>query len=464
MDVSLFDYKFAGNKVAVLGFGVEGESAIEFLLKEGAVVSVFDEKNEAEFDAVKVEAIKKMGVTFSFGSLGDLTRFDVVVRSPGIRLDKQSITLAKEKGALVTTIIDIFLHLSPAYTIGVTGTKGKGTTATLIYEMLKKEKKELFLGGNIGTPPLSFLDKLTSKSLVVLELSSFQLFDVTKSPNIAVVLMVTSEHMDFHASNEEYTSAKANIVKFQSGEDAAIINVDYENSRGIGKLALARVFEISRERAVPRGTYIENGEVIFRGEQGKEERIIKTSEISLPGEHNLENVSAAVTVAKILNISTEAIAEVLKIFKGLKYRLQFVAKIQGVSYFNDSFSTTPESAIAAIKAFKNPEIIILGGSQKNSDFSELAEIVASATNIKAIIGIGVEWSRIKKALVTAGVTPAKFIDGGNSMTLIVAEVAKLAEAGDVVVLTPACASFDMFKNYKERGDKFDEAVLELKNE
>lgn len=456
-----FDYKFENIKVAALGFAVEGESVVDFLLKQKADITVFDEKKEEDFEAEKLQKYRTAGVQFVFGPFGDLTSFDAIVRTPGVNPSIKSLEEARQKGIPVMTGIDIFLNISPAYSIGVTGTKGKGTTSTLIYDMLKKEKSEVFLGGNIGIPPLSFLDALTPKSTVVLELSSFQLFDVTKSPNITVVLMVTSEHMDFHASEEEYALAKANILKFQKSGDFAVINIDYRNSRRMKEMARVPVFEVSKKDVVPLGTYIKDGAVIFVGEDGKKEKIINAGEIFIPGEHNLENVGAAVAVAKILGISNKSITEVLKTFKGLKYRLQFVREVNGVRYYNDSFGTTPESTIAAIRAFKNPKIIILGGSSKESDFSELAKVISEEKNIKTIIGIGIEWPRIKEALRVAGVSKPEIIEGCTSMRVIVETAASGVEVGDVVILSPACASFDMFKNYKDRGNQFEEAVLKL---
>ncbi|MDP3956424.1 MAG: UDP-N-acetylmuramoyl-L-alanine--D-glutamate ligase [bacterium] len=492
-----FDYKFENKKIAALGFAVEGESAVDFLLRQKADITVFDEKKEEDFEAEKLQKYKTVGVKFVFGPFGDLTSFDVIVRSPGVNPNIKSLEEARQKGIPVVTGIDIFLNISPAYVIGVTGTKGKGTTSTLIYEMLKKEKSEIYLGGNIGTPPLSFLDILTPQSTVVLELSSFQLFDVTKSPNIAVVLMVTSEHMDFHASEEEYAAAKGNILKFQKPGDGsaprqstsavsgsteltveasvpngsgqagsphsyAVINVDYENSRRMREAACVPVFEVSRKQTVSMGAYIKDGALIFVSQDGKKEKIINTGDVFIPGKHNLENIGAAVTVAKILGISNESITEVLKTFKGLKYRLQFVRDVNGVRYYNDSCGTRPESTIAAIRAFRNQKIIILGGSSKGSDFSELAKIISEEKTIKTIIGIGVEWPRIKEALRGAGVTQPEIIENCTSMGVIVETAASEARAGDVVILSPACASFDMFKDYKDRGNQFEEAVLKIK--
>lgn len=452
---------FSGRKVAILGFGIEGESVAEFLLKKSAAISVFDEKEEKEFDAQKVLRYKKQGITFSFNTIPALASFDIIVRSPGVSLMKLEIEHAQEKGIPVTSATKIFFDLCPAQIIGVTGTKGKGTTSTLIYEMLKKEGFDAYLGGNIGVPPLTFLSELDRTSWVVLELSSFQLQDLTKSPHIAVMLMVTREHQDYHKSVREYVEAKRNILRFQKSHDFAIINRDYPASNESDNITEGEIFQVSRERGVrDQGCYV-YGEVIHVKRNGKDEEILAASEILLPGKHNLENVCASVMAATLAGVSREHIRSVLKTFKGLEHRLELVATIRGVRYYDDSFSTTPETAEAAIEAFDDPEILILGGSSKNSDFTSLGRLISSKQNIKAIIGIGKEWERIKSRIQNSEFR-TKIIEGKKNMREIVEAAASIATLGDVVLLSPACASFDMFKNYKDRGNQFKEEVYKLK--
>jgi UDP-N-acetylmuramoylalanine--D-glutamate ligase len=327
--------------------------------------------------------------------------------------------------------------------------------------MLKESGKDVYLGGNIGVAPLTFLDKLSSDSWVVLELSSFQLLDLHKSPHIAVMLMITSEHMDYHQSNEEYIDAKRNLVRFQTAEDFAIINRDYPASHESDIYTDAQIYLVSRERETDNASFVVGDKVIVR-KNGSDDVILTTGEILLPGKHNLENVSAAVMAAKLAEVGDKYIVTVLKRFKGLAHRLELVREIDGAAYYDDSFSTTPETAIAAIEAFPNPKILILGGSSKGSDFTQLGKVLRVSESIKAIIGIGDEWETIKAELDTTNVKkPILLIEGAQSMQTAVKAAAKLARSGDVVLLSPACASFGMFKNYKDRGDQFQKEVKEL---
>lgn len=433
---------FKNKKVAVVNSGgrIESTSSAEFLEKQGARVTVIDQTQGED-------------------SLVDLDRYDLIVRSPGVKISTLEKFVAREK---ITSQIKIFFDLCPCEIIGVTGTKGKGTTASLISEMLRKQGFDAYLGGNIGLPPFDFLDKLNAQSKVVLELSSFQLMDLKKSPHIAVMLMITSEHLDWHGSIEEYIDAKRNILRRQTKKDFAILNRDYPATNESDIHTGGKIFRVSREQEVEdEGCFVRNGKVILRI-KGEEIQIIDTKEILLPGKHNWENVCAATMAAYLAGVSAENIASILKTFKGLEHRLELIATVNGVRYYDDSFSTTPETAIAAIQAFKEPEILILGGSSKNSDFSELGSVISKAENVKAIIGIGVEWERIKAKFQ---IPNSKFpiIEGAKKMRTIVQAAAKIAQPGDVVLLTPACASFDMFKNYKDRGEQFKEEVSKLKS-
>jgi UDP-N-acetylmuramoylalanine--D-glutamate ligase len=425
---------------------------------KGAEVTVFDQNTEFS-EKVAVEEAKKMKVNFVLGEfyLERIKGFDLVVRSPGIKLSVLEKYVSKEK---ITSQIKLFFDLCPAEIIGITGTKGKGTTASLVYQMLKKQGLDAYLGGNIGMAPFDFLDKLSTQSKVILELSSFQLLDLEKSPHIAVMLMITQEHLDYHNSVEEYINAKRNLVKHQNEKDFAILNRDYPATNESDIHTNGKIFHISREReAADEGCFVRDEKVWLRiGDQ--EIEIVDVKDILLPGKHNLENICAAIMAAHLVGVSKENIASVLETFKGLEHRLELVATVNSVRYYDDSFSTTPETAIAAIQSFKEPEILILGGSSKNSDFSELGDVISKAENIKLIIGIGVEWERIKEQIAKSE-TPIPVIEGAKDMQTIIAAAYKLAIPGDIVLLTPACASFDMFKNYKERGQQFKDQVASL---
>jgi len=368
-------------KVAILGWGIDSQDVEPWLRKQGAEITVLDEKDKP---------------------FGDLSQYDVLVRSPGVYRYRPEL-----KNLNVTSKTKIFFDVCPGKIIGVTGTKGKGTTSTLIYEMLKAAGKEVFLGGNIGR-------------------------GIHKSPHVAVVLMTTSEHQDWHTSPDEYVRAKFSICNFQFSNDFVIYNRDYPNSVKIGMQGQGQKMAISGSDWM--------------------------GEMRLRGEHNKENMAAAAAVAKIVGVDERLRDEVIKNFKGLEHRLEEVATVAGVTYFEDSFSTTPETTIAAIKAFSEPLILIAGGSEKGSDFSELGKVISEAKNIKAVVLIGLMAERIKEKISNEEI---KILRGAKNMMEIMEQVKSVAESGDVVVLSPAAASFDMFKNYKERGKQFKEAVRKL---
>ena len=434
--------KFTNKKVAVLGYGIEGKSTVEFLLNENAQVTVFDEKEGADSEE---------GISIIRGPFPDLSSFDVIIRSPGIRPDIS--VLRNHQSQIQTTATNIFFELCPCPIIGVTGTKGKGTTSTLIYEMLRRDRKEngevssrkyqveskkpseklpsVFLGGNIGTPPLSFLSQLTKDSVVVLELSSFQLIDCQYSPHIAVLLMIVPEHQDWHSSVDEYVTAKMNIVKFQHSQDTAVISLDYPQNRSlIGKLP-GRILSVSTMPHDHPGVYVSDREVFVYQTQEKKYRICPTKNIRLPGKHNWENAGAAIAAAKAFGVKSASIRHVLETFTGLPHRLEKVGTVQGVTYYNDSFATTPETTIAAIRAFDVPKILILGGSSKHANFTELGKVVNDSTSIRAIIGIGEEWGRIKKEVRSQKIVVR---ENCSSMEDVVRVAHELAQLGDVVFI------------------------------
>jgi UDP-N-acetylmuramoylalanine--D-glutamate ligase len=464
--------EWKNKKVGILGCGVEGVSTAKYLQKKGAEIWVLDKKKKAHIEQRFVTELEAIGVQFSLGEayLENLSQFAVIVRSPGIKRANPELLQAEKDGVLITSQTNLFFELCPCPIIGVTGTKGKGTTASLIHTMLKAAGKDAYLGGNIGTPPLEFLENLTKESQVVLELSSFQLQDLEKSPHIAVMLMVTSEHLDYHTDIAEYVDAKRNILRFQKATDFAILNRDYLATNESDVETVGKVFFVSREREVAEGCFIKDGGIWIRSTVGstlvtndgvpREKKIIEIEDILLPGKHNLENICAAVMASTIAGVSKEAIVSTLRTFTGLEHRLELVRELDGVKYYDDSFSTTPETAIAGIEAFTAPEILILGGSSKKSDFSELGKVLRNAKHIKAIIGIGDEWFTIKEQMGTVS-ADLLIIEDAQDMQTIVAAAAKIATSGDVVLLSPACASFGMFQNYKDRGEQFKKEVMGL---
>ena len=459
---------------AVVGFGQEGRATTEYLLKHGVIPVLFDERPWKEWSADHQAYIKSLAVNFIFGpdAFKELKGFNVVFRSPGIKLNQ--VVNNVSKSTLITSQTKWFFDHCPAKIIGVTGTKGKGTTSSLIYEILQANaynlKAKSYLTGNIGkVQPFEILDNLKNEDFVVYELSSFQLQDLKKSPHIGVVLMVTSEHLDYHKDLAEYIEGKSGIVKYQTADDFAIINVDYSESVEIGNLGKGKKIFFSTKKELEEGVFVKDKSLVIKNVLGAGFKLPtpvaepmnrhatgQATGYQLRGNHNLENIEAAITACLAIGIKDPDVLQTsINAFKGLEHRLEFVAEKQSVKYYNDSFSTTPETAIAAINSFTEPIILILGGSSKNSDFTQLGKTIHNSNNIKALILIGQETERIKQSINT---TSIKILEGAKSMQEIFEQINSVKAKGDVVLLSPACASFDMFENYKDRGEQFKQAV------
>lgn len=408
-------------KVAILGYGLEGQDAEKYFKNKRAEITILDQKFDQNY-------------------LKNLDHFDIIVRSPGVYRYLPEIIKAERAGVEIASAIKIFFDDCPAKIIGVTGTKGKGTTSTLIYEMLKKAGKDVYLAGNIGKPYLDLLSVISDKSYVVLELSSFQLIDMSKSPHIAVVLNITSDHLDWHKNQKEYLDAKKNIVKHQTRFDYAVINTEYQTPKSFAKETKAKVVYFSKDTV----------EAEYK------------SKLLLRGEHNLENIAAAAVVAKILKIDDNIIKNVVSNFKGLEHRLELVRTVKGVSFYNDSFATGPQPTIAAIKSFHEPETLILGGSDKGLNYDELGKAITAHKQVKKVIIIGQVGPLIIKSLNKAGYRGSIINLKQKPMMKIVENAFRNTPHGGVVILSPAAASFDMFANYKDRGNQFKKAVLALK--
>lgn len=441
-------------KVAVLGLGVEGISSVRHWQNAGHEVTVCDQNTELTLPD---------GTTGQLGPdyLKSLDNFNVIVRTAGMQPSKIVDANSPEILEKVTSATNEFYRLSPTKNIiGITGTKGKGTTSTLVYELLKKSGKTVHLGGNIGTSALDLLDQnIQPDDWVVLEQSSFQLCDQKYSPHIAVCLMVVPEHLDWHDTMEEYATAKQQIFRWQQHDDKAIFNRANQHSKDIVAISMAEKssYEVPGPGAEPTektGAYVMK-DIIYMNDAA----VCHVQDVALLGRHNLQNVCAALaTTWDLIDHDTELFKQVVSEFAGLPDRLQFVREVNGVRYYNDSLGTTPETAIAAIQAFDEPKVLILGGVSKGVQFDALAQTVA-ASNTRAVIAIGAMAGEITDALKTAGFE--NIIVGEKSMPEIIAQAASTAQPGDVVLLAPACASFDMFKDYKDRSQQFNAAVQHL---
>jgi len=422
-------------KILIVGKGIEGNSVLKYFKKHlpESKIDIVDQKDGSDY-------------------LSSQKNYDLAIKSPGVKPELITIPY--------TTAINIFMSNAKGKTIGITGTKGKSTTTTLIYKMLEKQGLDVYLGGNIGQSPLDFIDNLSKKSWIVLEMSSYQLNDLKTSPHIAVVLMITSEHLDYHKTQEAYIDAKRNILRFQNAQDFAIINRDYPVSNESDVHTLAKIFRISRERKVEDGCFVE-AETIWFNSDRKKEKIIETNKIKLLGKHNLENVCAASCAAILAGVSVKNLAKALEEFRGLEHRLEFAGEKNGIIFYNDSLSTIPEAAIEAIETLPDTETLIAGGFDRGLDYSGLAQYLSNG-QIKTLILFSPSGKRIWEEIcktTSEGSRPEKFdvTTMGQAIRIAVAETTP----GKICLLSPASASFGTFKDYKDRGNQFKEEIRKL---
>jgi UDP-N-acetylmuramoylalanine--D-glutamate ligase len=429
-------------KVAIIGYGIEGRSALHYYEDQGAHITVCDQNESVELPA---------GVTGHLGEeyLKGLDSFDVVLRTASVKSED---ILAYSPGARgkITTVVNEFLRVCPTeHTIGVTGTKGKGTTCTLILKMLEAAGEKVFLGGNFGTSPLDFLPELTRDSWVVLELSSFQLSDITHSPHIGVCLMVAPEHLDWHGSAQAYYEAKAQMFAHQQTDDVAIYYAGNVQSHHIA----------SHSPGDKIAYYDEPGAYVFDDQIMIDQRVLcKTGDLKMLGKHNWQNVCAAVTAVWQAEQTPEAITKVLMSFTGLPNRLELVREKNRIRYYNDSFASDPYATEGAIEAIAGTKILIVGGYERMLPLEHFAETVAKEKKqLRHVLLIGASAERVAAALKAAGYEGFT-ISQARTMDQIVAEATKLAKSGDAVVLSPGFASFDMFKNFEVRGQEYRKSV------
>jgi UDP-N-acetylmuramoylalanine--D-glutamate ligase len=426
-------------KIAIAGYGVEGQSSYCYFLDKGHTLTIVDERPHVDGLPAGVATILGAG---AFERLGE---FDMVIRTPS--LSPKKLTSAKK----IWSATNEFFAKCPAAIIGVTGSKGKGTTCSLIASMLRAAGQTVHLVGNIGVPSLDVLDSIQPEDIVVYELSSFQLWDAEKSPQVAVVLMIEPDHLDIHENFDDYLAAKANIRKYQTEKDICFYHPTNQFTRKIAlsnPLPNAHPYNDSHDHT---SVYIQDGNFV------EDDCVIcPTNAVQLPGVFNLENACAAISAVRAFGIERGAIEKGLGAFHGLDHRLKFIREVKGIKYYDDSIATTAGSAIAAMKAFTQPKIIILGGSSKGGEYTSIAQ-AAVAENVKLAILIGDEANHIEQAFDGSDIAIIN-LDSATTMCEVVELANANATQGDVVILSPACASFGMFKNYSDRGDQFIAAV------
>ena len=454
-----FDTYFAslkGKKIAVLGLGVSNRPLVRLLLRYGCMVTGCDRTERSQLDDEVLE-LERSGCRLQLGEhyLADL-QADVVFRTPGMHPDIPALAKLREQGAMITSEMEVFVEVCPCRILAVTGSDGKTTTTTLISEMLKAEGKTVWLGGNIGTPLLCMTPKMKETDFAVVELSSFQLIDMRRSPEIAVITNVAPNHLDVHKDMDEYVEAKKNIFKFQAQGNRLVLNADNEITKGFAGEAKAVVRCFSRRQPIAQGVYYTDGKI-----KCGETAVINIDEIKIPGMHNVENYMAAYCAVSHL-VSDDTFRQVAREFSGVQHRLELIRSHKGVKYINDSIASSPTRAVAGLRSFKQGDSIILiaGGHDKHVPFDEMAEEVCK--RCKALFLCGESAQAIAAAVRAADAYYDAFpMFIHEDWCENVLKAAAYAEEGDTILLSPACSSFDFFKNFAERGNLFRKIIMEL---
>ncbi len=428
-------------KIAIAGYGIEGRASYSYWNLPEHELTIVDEHEVVD------DLPSGVATILGEGAFSKLNGFDMVIRTAGLT-PRKIVTDGK-----IWSATNEFFAKSPAPIIGITGTKGKGTTASLIASILRAAGKTVHLVGNIGVSALNALSDVSASDIVVYELSSFQLWDVQYSPQAAVVLLIEPDHLNVHSGFDEYLDAKANIRRFQKSNDICVYHPTNVFSRQIAqsnKDSKALRYAIESDG----GVYVKEGSFYQF-----EHKICSVNSLRLIGQHNVENACAAITVAKYYDIADDDIQSGLEAFQGLPHRLELIREVDGVKYYNDSFSSAPSATVAAINSFIEPEVLILGGIDKGADFAELIQAIKNKNNIKKVIIMG--QIRHKLADLFQELGDKIVLTDLETLQPIVELARSLTSSGDIVLLSPACASFDMFRDFYDRGDQFRAIVEEL---
>ncbi|HVJ04032.1 MAG TPA: UDP-N-acetylmuramoyl-L-alanine--D-glutamate ligase [Candidatus Saccharimonadales bacterium] len=443
-----------GKRVLVVGLGKSGVASALFLASRGARVTVSDAKSEDQL-RTEIPALLDRGITVETGKHGERTfrDQDLIVVSPGVPGNVDPLQHARRLGIPVIGEIELTARFLQGNIVAITGSNGKTTTTTLTGEIIASGGRKTLVGGNIGTPAITFVEQSSADTWVVLEISSFQLESIeTFRPHISAILNVTPDHLDRHGSMENYIAAKTRIFENQTADDFAILNSDNEICRGLAAGLKPQVLWFSRQHSVERGAFVQGSKIVYRN--GSEVEIMPVSEIALKGAHNVENVLAAVAIGMAAGVEPSSIRRAVKDFRAVEHRLEYVATLRGVQYYNDSKATNVDATIKALESFPANIHLILGGKDKGNDYSELAPLIAE--RVKRVYTIGAAAAKIESQIGTA--VP---VISAQTLESAVRKAADLATEGDIVLLAPACASFDQFPNYEERGKVFKELVQSL---
>ena len=461
LKLKAFENNIKGKRVAIVGIGVSNIPLIDYFHDLGAKVTVFDEIDKALLDKDIIKKINDYGFDLVTGSnaLHFLRGFNIIFRSPSCLPTTLQLKSEQKRGASVTSEIEMLMNTCPCKVIGVTGSDGKTTTTTLIYEILKKAGYNCHLGGNIGVPLFTKVKDFKEDDIVILELSSFQLMDMEVSPEISVITNVSPNHLDKHSSYEEYIEAKKSIFAYQDKSGKVVLNYDNDITREFAKEAEGKVVFFSSKSKLADGVIYDDG-MIKKCKDGVREHILDTKEIHLRGVHNYENVCAALAATSDL-VDTKTQIEAIKEFKGVEHRLEFVREINGVKWYNDSIGTSPSRTIAGLNSFEEKIVLIAGGYDKNLDYTPLAKPIIE--KVSKVVLLGRTATKIADAILkaTAGTDIVLPVYKCTTLEQAVQRAKSIAKEGEVILFSPASASFDMFKNFAERGKKFKELVNNL---
>ncbi len=449
-------------KVAVLGMGVSNTPLILYLLDLGVEVTVFDKATE-EALGKRLETFKDKKVSFSLGNdyLKKLKGFDLVFKTPGIRPDVPELLEAEKAGARLTSEMEVFFEFCPAEIFAVTGSDGKTTTTTIIHRLLTEAGYKTWLGGNIGTPLLNRIDEITKTDKVVLELSSFQLQTMKRSPHVAVITNVSPNHLDYHTSMDEYVEAKKNIFRYQAAADLVILNADNELTREMADEAPGEVLLFSRQKELEKGAFL-SGDNLSWQDSGGLEAITDKATLLLPGDHNVENYLAAIAATRNY-VTRETVHKIAETLQSIEHRIEFVRELNGVKYYNDSIGSSPSRTIATLNAFSQKVVLIAGGYDKKIPYDPLGDVLAQ--KVRHLILIGETAGLIEMAITRRLRGKNQYNDiritHCGTLEQAVNTAFFSAKPGEVVLLSPASASFDMFRNFEERGNAFKAFVNKL---